>query len=701
MVRFISGGCAAVLTLMAAGETLAQTTKAPAPAGGESTTLSDIVIESVRPGVVRRIDRTSYDIRDDPQAKAASLIDILGKLPSVSVGADGQVRLLGTGGVTVQFDGKSGPGTTAKLNALTGADVERIEVITNPSSQVSAQGTGGVINIIMRKRQRPGWSGTAGATFGTDVRSARLAPNLTLGKWTFGGIVDVAQRESRNTGSSERTYLGTGGAPLGERTSVSRRDQDTDTLQAQLKATYRPTDKQSVTVSLDSFDFDSDEPRTREVVSRYASARSFSERTNRRVSMSDRSADLSYEREGPREGETLKLNANFDVWRWDADSVFATRSAGSEERFTTRDANRDEDLILKLDYERPLGPKCILTTGGAWTRSDHEGRTALDNPQDLVSLGPSYARRLDTRRDTAAAYATVQFPVGGWTVLPGLRLEDMRLDLTTLAGAVAIHDTDLFPSLHVSKDVAKGTNLKFSYSRRVDRPDGGSLDPTVQIGGLESAWSGNPNLKPTFTDAYEIKLARAGKAVSLDLTVYERDSRGEITWTNQLTPAGLLITRPENAGRIARRGGEVSARGPLGARLKYVVTANLFQQDGEVREFGVVRRQKAFSYSGSVQLDYKSPAPTGRQPQQIQLSARLNGPGESLQSRYSGSARLDLTWRRPLTRKVMGVLTVTDLLATERRRNSSWGDAFVDVERSRFQAPRVRLALTYQIGDKP
>lgn len=699
MVRFAFSGCAAVLACAAAGQALAQTT--PAPAESPSTTLSDVVIESVRPGVVRRIDRTAYDIKDDPQAKAASLIDILGKLPSVSVGADGQVRLLGTGGVTVQFDGKTGPGTTAKLNALTGADVERIEVITNPSSQVSAQGTGGVINIVMRKRQRPGWSGTVGATFGTDVRSVRLAPNLTLGKWTFGGVLDVARRESRNSGSSERTYLGPGGAPLGERTSISRRDQDSDNRQAQLKATYRPTDKQSVTVSLDSFDFDNEEPRTREVVSRYAGARSFSEQNDRRVSMSDRSVDLSYEREGPREGETLKLNANLDLWRWDADAAFVTRSPGRLEQFTTRDANRDEDLTLKLDYERPLGGERMLTAGAAWIRSDHEGRTALDNPEDLVSLGPTYAHRLKTRRDTAATYATIQFPVGGWTVLPGLRLEDMRLDLATPAGAVGIHDINLFPSLHVSKDITKGTNLKFSYSRRVDRPDGGSLDPTVQIGGLESAWSGNRDLKPTFTDAYEVKLARAGRAVSLDVTVYDRETHGEITWTNRLTPTGLLITRPENAARIARRGGEVSARGPLGARLKYVVTANLFQQDGEIREFGVARRQKAFSYSGSVQVDYKSPAPAGRQPQQIQLSARLNGPGESLQSRYSGGGRLDLTWRRPLTRKVMGVLTVTDLLATEHGRNRSWGDGFVDVERWRSQAPRVRLALTYQIGDKP
>jgi len=699
MVRSVSGGLAVALVCALAGETRGQ--ESPPPASGDQTILSDVVIESVRPGVARRIDRTSYDIRDDPQAKAAALIDILGKLPSVSVGADGKVRLLGAGGVTVQFDGKPVQGVDVKLNTLTGADVERIEVITNPSSQFAAQGTGGIINIITRKRQRPGWSGQAGVVAGTDGVQTRLSPSVTLGKWTLGATLNTNDQHISNRRRADRTYLDTAGTALGTRNETSRVRQKNDGRQAEFKITYRPTDKQSLTLSSSTFWLDGDEQGRRVVRSAYAGARAYAETRDGDTRMRDQNHDLSYEREGPREGETLKLNANYERWRWIRAADFLNQEEGVDQRFVTRQGIMDGDTTLKLDYERPLGGKVMLTAGGSWVGSDHVSEQGLDNISGPVGLGASYARRLTSRRETSAAYATVQFPALGWTVLPGLRYEDMTLDLAAAGRAVRVHDRDLFPSVHVSKDVAKGVTLKFSYSRRIDRPDPDNLDPSLQYATGDSAWSGNPDLKPTFTDAYEAKFTRVGGRASLDVTVYERVSRGEVSQIRRLTPEGTSITMPVNAGDVTRRGGEASVRGPLGARVRYVATANVYQRDGERLESGVARRERALSYDGSLQLDYKAAAPTSAEAQQFQLSLRVFGPSRSLQSRASGFYRADFTWRRPVTKKVSGVLTVTDLFKTQKYRNREWGTGYVDLSEGRAAAPRVRLSLTYQIGGKP
>lgn len=699
MVRFVSGGLAAVLVCALAGEAWAQAS--PSSSTSDQTTLSDVVIESARPGVVRRIDRTSYDIKDDPQAKAASLIDILGKLPSVSVGADGKVRLLGSGGVTVQFDGKTTQGTDIKLNTLTGADVDRIEVITNPSAQFSAQGTGGIINIVMRKRQKPGWSGQASVITGTEGVQTRLSPSVTLGKWTLGASVNLNHQHSRDRRWEERTYLDAAGASLGTRTETSRNRQGNDVQQGELKVTYRPTDKQTLTLSANVFGLNGDNARSRDVRSAYAAAPSYRETLDGGSRMRDHNYDASYEREGPHEGETLKLNANYERWRWSSASDFLNDEAGLDRRFLTRQAILDGDTTLKLDYERPLGGKMMLTAGGSWVGSDHIAERGLDNLSGLSSLGVSYARRLTSRRETTSAYATLQFPLLGWTVLPGLRYEDMTLELAAPGVGLGVHDADLFPSLHVSKDVAKGVNLKFSYSRRIQRPEPDDLDPSLQYGSSDSAWSGNPALKPTFTDAYEIKLARPGKRASLDLTLYDREARGERSWTNRLTPEGTSISMPVNAGAVTRRGADASVRGPLGARLKYVVSVNVYQYDGELLDGGVLRRQQALSYNGSLQLDYKTAAPTSAEAQQFQLALRMSGPSQGLQSRSSGSYRADFTWRRPVTKKVSGVLTVMDLFKTQTSRSRSWGQDYVDLSDARTAAPKVRLSLTYQIGGKP
>jgi ferric enterobactin receptor len=699
MVRFVSGGLTAVLMCVSAGAAWAQASATPA--SGDQTALSDVVVEAARPGVVRRIDRTFYDIKDDPQAKAASLIDILGKLPSVSVGADGKVRLLGSGGVTVQFDGKATQGTDVKLNSLTGADVESIEVMTNPSAQVSAQGTGGIINIITRKRQRPGWSGQVTVGAGTDGVDVRMSPSLTLGKWTLGGTAGASKRHSVTRRWEDRTYLDTTGAPLGARAETSRDRQQNDVRNGELKATYRPTDKQSLTLSANTFSFDSDNVARRDVRSAYAGAPSFVETREGAMRMRDRNLDGGYERQGPREGESLKLNAHYETWRWNTTVDFLNAASGADRRFLTRRALSEDTVTLKADYERPFAGKMMLTAGGSWESGSHDVDTGLENVSGPPGLGGSFARSLTSQQDTAAIYATFQFPALGWVVLPGLRYEDVGLDVTIPGVAPRIRDRDLFPSLHVSREVAKGVTAKFSYSRRIQRPEADSYDPRLEYGGSDSAWSGNPNLKPTFTDAYEAKLARTGRSTSLDLTVYNRESHGEVSWVSRLGADGISIGMPANVGSIVRRGGEASVRGPLVGRLKYVATANLYQREGELLESGVLRRQSEFSYEGSLQLDYKTAAPTNGQAQQFQLVLKASGPSQSLQTRSSGYYRADFTWRRPVTKKVSGVLTVSDIFKTQKFRSRDWGEGYADLSESRNSAPRMRLSLTYQIGGKP
>src|SRR5262245_23102210 len=120
----------------------------PAAAQEEDEINSDeIVVEATGDQV--RIDRRTYTLRDDPAAQATNMFDVLGRVPSVSVAPSGAITLLGAANVTVQINGQPVPGNNLEqiLRGLTGADVERLEVITNPSAQYSAQASGGIINI--------------------------------------------------------------------------------------------------------------------------------------------------------------------------------------------------------------------------------------------------------------------------------------------------------------------------------------------------------------------------------------------------------------------------------------------------------------------------------------------------------------------------------------------------------------------------
>src|SRR6185295_15805901 len=155
----------------------------PRPTPGQD----DIVVTA--PREQSSIDRQTYLVRDTPEARSASTLDILSRLPSVEVQADNSLRLVGAGTATVLIDGRRVNGDPATvLRNLQGAQIERIEVMTNPGAQFPAQGTGGIVNIVTRRNYQSGLGGSATASAGRfDSYDLRLSPTYGIGSWTFSG----------------------------------------------------------------------------------------------------------------------------------------------------------------------------------------------------------------------------------------------------------------------------------------------------------------------------------------------------------------------------------------------------------------------------------------------------------------------------------------------------------------------------------
>src|SRR5262249_53961404 len=136
------------------------------PAAGAAQNQSDEIVVRADRGDQVRIDRRIYSIHADPVAQSTNMFDVLGRIPSVSVAPDNSVSLLGAGNVSIQINNQPVPSQSLEqvLRSLQGSDVERIEVITNPSAQYSAGASGGIINIITKQRRNDGFTGSASAT---------------------------------------------------------------------------------------------------------------------------------------------------------------------------------------------------------------------------------------------------------------------------------------------------------------------------------------------------------------------------------------------------------------------------------------------------------------------------------------------------------------------------------------------------------
>src|SRR3954462_10659502 len=157
-----------------------------APAQREKPTGDEAIVVTAPPGDRTLIDRETYLVRDTPLAQTKPALEVIRNLPSVTVDAAGQLRLLGSRSVKILIDGRDTADANSILENLQASRIARIEVMTNPPAQYSAYGSAGIINIVLRKSFAEGLAGSAVASVGDlGYLTARGSPTWSRGKWSL------------------------------------------------------------------------------------------------------------------------------------------------------------------------------------------------------------------------------------------------------------------------------------------------------------------------------------------------------------------------------------------------------------------------------------------------------------------------------------------------------------------------------------
>src|SRR5690606_12175931 len=257
MNRVIYSGVAALLaSASVAYAQQAPTPTPPPPAAAdqpeEEQDLGDDIIVVAEPGDRVRIDRRTYALRDDATAQSTNMYDVLGRIPSVSVAPSGAVTLLGADNVTIQINGQPVPGTNLEqvLRGITGAEVERIEVITNPSAQYSAAASGGIINIITRQRLTGGFNGSIQAGVDTlNSANGGVSATWSRGPWSLSGGAGFWTGEQTQDFQREREIFGSGD------TTQEDGDQQVEfggRYLSRLTLGYRPNERRRLSLAFDN-----------------------------------------------------------------------------------------------------------------------------------------------------------------------------------------------------------------------------------------------------------------------------------------------------------------------------------------------------------------------------------------------------------------------------------------------------------------
>jgi outer membrane receptor protein involved in Fe transport len=716
---------AAMATVAAPGAVLAQASPPPppaapsAPAQDSSTqapTVKGVTVTATSGGFQSSIDRRSYDITTDLQATHGSIADALRNVPSVDVDLQGNVALRGDRSVTIMVDGKPsgmfrGPGAGQMLQSLPADQFERVEVLTNPSAAMSPEGSGGVINLITKKKRKPGHSGSVRSAIGTGGRwNTGVSGAYNNGKLTLSGDASLRHDAQFPKTIDQRTDLDAHGDPDNLSRAVTRGHGALTIWNARVSADYNINDQNRISAEARYSDFTFGMNNVEDIAAHTpagAPTQAFNRTGRFNNDRSDGEASATWRRSFSGEGHELVVSASRERTVFDNSQAYDNSSVLPAAPTVFNAFSGDNRLTrteLKADYVRPFANGAKLKAGYDYTDDD-----SADANSGLVGASAATAVNDPTQTDlfkldqsVQAAYVTFEQPLGKLTALGGLRLESARLDINSVTTPLRARNdyVRLYPSLHLGYKLSDNQDLTLSYSQRINRPSAQDLNPFRVVADPFHIAQGNPTLQPQETQSYEAGYQyKQGQTYYLATLYYRQTDKGITDLVTDLGGGVQLSTR-ENLAKSKFLGLELVASGHLGKSLSYNVSSNLYwnqiDPNGLPASLGANEVRETASAGGRGNLTWTlTPKDT------FQLNAAVIGKRLTPQGYISPMPIVNVGYRHKFNDQFALVFTAQDTLASYKSHEVIITPTFREQIDNRARTQAAFLGLTYTFGAGP
>jgi outer membrane receptor for ferrienterochelin and colicin len=679
--------------------------------------LESVVVTTKKLAVETLIDRKVYSVTADVQATFGSVGDVLSAIPSVDVDPDGKVSLRGDSNVLILIDGKpstqfSGSAAGDNLQSIPAKDIERIEVLTTPPAQFKADGAAGVINIITRKKRSEGLAGSLQGSLGSGGRSvvgtdASYSSGPLTASVTGGFRHDYRQRML----DSNVHALGTPTVqPLNSNSSLNERvRRQVPTLGA--SAQYALDDRQSVSGSVNWMKRGG--LRTYQQLNNNITPAGVLTSSSQRLSAghdpeNDYDGKLVFSRKLARPGEEINLSAHRSVshqrehYDYTNDSFippaapYYSNLSFLEDRATTE---------LGADYALPLSKLQSLKLGYAFEQDDFRYGNAGNNVDPVTGIqvaDPNVTNEFKFRQQINAGYASYQTSIGVWSALAGLRAELTHTDAQQLTNNVSNSGSyfRIYPSIHVDRSLSDESTLSLGASRRVSRPDPSNLDPYIDHEYAPNLRAGNANLRPQYTQSYEVAYGFEGHNVACQVTGYYRRNRDTVTDVTEYLGNGVSLTTRANLPKNDSAGLELTSNGHIVPQLAYSLSGNLFYSQIDATALGAQGLRSTTGLDAKLKLDYR---PTSAD--SVQLVVTRTDKRLTPQGYISAINVVNVGYRRQIKVDLTGIVTAADVFNGQRYERFESTPAFTGDYLRAIRGRVFYVGLIYSFGstkkDKP
>ena len=715
----------------------------------DSKQLKEVTVTGQRSSMKLEVDRKSFDVSQLVTNAGQSASEALENIPSVEVDNDGNISLRGNSSVEVWINGKAS-GLTADnraqiLQQLPAESIERIEVIDNPSAKFSAEGSAGIINIVMKKDLKPGYYGSVQA--GIDTRgggNTSFNINYNSPKWDGYANIGYRHREGKGRSQSEQLFLKTNQYQWYEGESSNKGNglfgRAGVTLHATKKDDFslsgmmmrgRPSGheftpyhygsldgSEGLTPStFDDFDFGSLHPTlimTRESSSKGRMNMLYGE-FNYRHSFADR--------------HYLDFVVGFHKWKADNDNFYrdSTQFFNTLPPIPTTYSYQSRPMHMnnrtwevKLDYENPISERFQLQAGYQ-ARFSHENtpqESFIDKENwdgHAAVEDKKFFNRFIYDMDVHALYTTLTWKLGKFGVMGGLRGEYWHVNTESYTWEQEYEPTadnrptpfkkdyfQLFPSLFLSYQLTDNDQLQLNYTRRLRRPWGGQLNSFRDTRDATTVSFGNPELTPEYSNSFSLNYLKTWTEHSMMISAYYRPTTDVMQRINWQNPAdGLFYSTSKNVAKSMSSGFEVTVKNKLFRILDLTTSANAYYYKLDGFQYIIDgqtvtgEEQSRFTWNARMIASLMLP---------YDLSIQLTGNYRSRQVITQGYRKpgygLDFGLRKHfLDKKLMLAISCRDVLDSRRWENITESETFLRHQLNRRRSRTVNFTLTYNFGN--
>lgn len=586
---------------------------------GKTTALKEVSVVGQAPLVQNKIDRIVYNVEKDVTASGGTALDVLGKVPLVAVDMNGNVSVRGDQNIQIFINGKPTGASSASLSdvmrAIPADQIKNIEVITSPSAKYDAEGSGGIINIVTKKQNVSGFSGSINGGVGTRQNNGNLNLNFNHDRFhlsaNIGGFLSWPQT---STSEFEQHIQNDSINTTTSSTGTSRVSRHAVNSSISAGYDFNAFNSINSTFRLMHFQFNTDGS------SNTISASPYSSQSSGINSFSNFDWNLDYTHKFNKDGHELDF-----LTEWSRGSGVTDYTNQYSAVFPNVKNNIDginNEYTLQLDYTLPISKVLKFEAGGkSILRRINSTSDYYDFNAGGFVYDPTNSNVYNYNQNVYAGYSvfTITLPKQ-WSILAGLRdevtdIQGNPFNASQNLSPFSQNYNTLAPSLTLQKQLNKTNTIKLVYSKRISRPNLRYLNPFVNQSSIQNQSVGNPQLDPEISQTYEFDYSSFLGSSNINASVYYRHTSNAIegiaepisVTVNQIAEGGTLTTY-QNVGNNNSWGGSL---------------------------FGSIQPFKILTIMGNINAFTYNPDPSGR------YSSQQSQTGTYLQ--YGGFLRGTLT----------------------------------------------------------